>query len=84
MLCPYKNIFGKPNEGFHSARIGPYALNDTVGTIALSGVISYTLKTDFIPTLVSVFIIAEVSHYAFCVDTAFINQVFGRPRTDRI
>lgn len=32
MACPYKYIFGIPEQGFHSTRIMGLALNDTLGT----------------------------------------------------
>jgi len=74
-LCKYKNIFGKPNEGVHKSRIFGLALVDTVGTIIISFIIAKYYNINFYKTLLVVFIIAEISHYIFCVDTAFIKMI---------
>lgn len=74
-LCKYKNIFGKPNEGAHKQRIFGFALVDTVGTIIISLIISKYYNINFYKTLLVLFIIAEISHYIFCVDTAFIKLI---------
>ena len=39
MLCQYKNIFGKVNEGIHSYRIFNIAIVDVLLTILLSFII---------------------------------------------
>ena len=46
-LCPYKNIFGKPNEGVHSYRIFDIAIVDLVSTIVAAYLISMYTKQDF-------------------------------------
>lgn len=80
MLCKYKDILGAPNTGIHSRRIFGFALNDIIGTIAVSFIISIVFKKSFLKTLIIVFIIGELMHYIFCVDTAFmklLKDVFG-------
>lgn len=72
MLCKYKDILGAPNTGVHSTRIFGFALNDIIGTIAASFIISVVFKKSFLKTLIVVFILGELMHYIFCVDTAFM------------
>lgn len=70
MSCPYKNIFGEPKRGFHSTRLFGLAAGDTLGTIAIAGLIAYFWKLNFWKTLVWTFVIGEVLHYLFGVQTA--------------
>lgn len=72
MSCPYKNIFGEPKRGFHSTRLFGFALGDTVGTIALAASIAYVWKLDFWKTLFWTFVVGEVLHYLFGVQTQFL------------
>ena len=72
MSCPYKDALGIPKKGFHSTRFFSVALNDTLGTIALAGIIAYVWKLSFWKTLLWTFIIGEVLHYAFGVQTALL------------
>lgn len=72
MSCPYKNIFGEPKRGFHSTRLFGLAAGDTLGTIAIAGLIAYFWKLNFWKTLVWTFVIGEVLHYLFGVQTQFL------------
>ncbi len=72
MNCPYKNIFGEPKTGFHSTRVFGLALGDTLGTIAIAGLIAYFWKLNFWRTLLYTFVIGEVLHYLFGVQTQFL------------
>ncbi len=90
-LAKYKFILGIPNKGFHEKRIGPYALNDTFGTIFIAILLTLFFKPlnyikydkiktknyfyNFIFNLIFLFILGELLHYLFCVDTAFIKQI---------
>ncbi len=76
-LCMYSNILGKPNEGFHSTKIAGFALNDIIGTIFIAVIISKVFKKPFVKTLIILFIVAELMHYSFCVDTAFMKLISG-------
>lgn len=71
-LCKYKDVFGKPNEGFHSTRIGPFALLDILGTIIIAYILSKIWLVSFSYSLFCVFILGELLHWLFCVDTAFL------------
>lgn len=74
-LCKYKNIFGKVNEGVHEHKIFGISTVDTVCTIILAFIINYYFNINFWTTLLVLFILAELCHYLFCVDTAFIKFV---------
>lgn len=73
MSCPYKNIFGEPKKGFHSTRFLGFAVGDTVGTVLLAWLISYIWNFKFFPTLLWTFIIGEILHYIFGVQTSFLS-----------
>lgn len=72
MECPYKDILGIPKKGFHESRLFGFALNDTLGTIVLAGIIAYIWRLHFWKTLFWTFVIGEVLHYLFGVQTAFL------------
>ena len=75
MSCPYKYALGIPEQGFHAARLGPIALYDTLGTIALALISSWLTKTGFWWNLLAWFIVGEVLHYAFGTSTAFLKII---------
>lgn len=81
-LCDYRDIFGKPNTGAHSLRIGGLAAVDLLATGGAAYLVSrYALgRTDY-QALIAVFIvliiIAIFMHRAFCVDTALNVRLFG-------
>lgn len=75
MSCPYSRIFGDPGKGFHEKRIGPYALYDTLGTLALALLTSYFFHVGLLPSIVGWFVAGEVLHYIFGAQTAFLTQL---------
>jgi len=75
MLCKYTNIFGKPKEGIHSIRIYDIAIIDVILTIIFSFIISYYYKINFYLVLTVLFIIGEILHLIFCVNTTIINYI---------
>ncbi len=80
MSCAFKkysDIFGKPKTGFHSFRMFDIAMNDLLGTIAISGLISYYLKYNFIVVLIILLILGIILHRLFCVDTT-INKLINK------
>jgi uncharacterized membrane protein YcaP (DUF421 family) len=81
MSCPFKKyseIFGKPNTGFHSFRIFDIAMNDLLGTIVISGLISYSFNFNFLLVLIILLLIAIILHRLFCVDTTINKLIFGK------
>lgn len=77
-FCQYKDIFGKPNDGFHQMRIFGFALLDIVGTIIAAGVISFFSGFSFLLTLIVLFVLAVLLHWMFCVDTRFMQIIKGK------
>jgi hypothetical protein len=72
MSCPFKNALGVPGEGFHSVRFMGLAVGDTVGTFILAMLISKLFGWPYWPTVIGLFVLGEVLHWYFCVDTAVI------------
>ena len=75
MPCPYANVLGVAKEGFHAQRIGGFALNDILGTLALAGITSQVARVDFFRATIAWFVAAEVIHFAFGVRTAFLEHL---------
>jgi hypothetical protein len=84
MSCPFANALGIPGQGFHAARIGEFALNDVLGTIGLAALTSSMANDSFSKHLLGWFVAAEVSHYYFGVDTAFLRLTGLSPRCDEV
>ena len=81
MLCKYKNILGKPNEGLHKHVLG-IAVVDVLATLVLAYAI-YKLQPrklgwNFWYILLSLFIIAILLHRLFCVNTTINKIIFGK------
>ena len=75
MSCPNANALGVPEQGFHEKRLGPIALYDTLGTIALAALTAWFFKVSFVWSLVGWFVLGEVLHYAFGTPTAFLKMI---------
>jgi hypothetical protein len=69
MVCRYKDIFGKPGTGVHSVRLFDIAVVDVVLTLIASHYIAKRYGFNFYETVFWMFVIGEVAHYIFCVDT---------------
>lgn len=79
-LCQYKHSLGVPGEGAHARRIGAFAANDLIGTVAAAAVISVISNWSFIIILIILLLIGTILHWAFCVPTAgmlMINDFLG-------
>jgi hypothetical protein len=72
MSCPYKDALGKPGEGFHSTRFMGIAVGDTLATIGGAYFIAKAFGFDYLPTLIVFFIIGELMHMYFCVNSGFL------------
>ena len=72
MACPFKNILGKPGEGIHKYRMFGMALIDWVATIIAAILISLKFEKPFLYVFIGLFILGELLHWAFCVDTPII------------
>ena len=82
MKCPYASLLGKPKEGVHEPRLLTMARNDLVGTVMLAGVTSYATNIHVVKTFVGWFVLGEVMHYAFGVQTTFLDLINMRPTCD--
>lgn len=78
MLCQYKNIFGKPNQGIHSYRIANIAIVDLILTIILAYIISQYMNNSFIYVFMAIFITGILLHRLFCVNTTINQLIFGK------
>ena len=76
-FCPYKNIFGKENEGVHSYRFLNLAIVDVILTIVGAFMLSYFFKFNFFLILILLFLIGIVLHRIFCVNTTINKLIFG-------
>lgn len=77
MLCEYKEIFGKPNEGFHKDRIFGLALWDVLGTVIIIIFLSTVSNTNILYVLLAVLLFTIFIHKIFCVDTALNKKIFS-------
>ena len=75
MSCPYKHILGIPGEGVHARRIWGLAMNDILLTIAGAILTCILFRFPFWPTLIAWFVVGEILHYAFGVQTAFLTKI---------
>jgi len=75
-LCPYKFIFGKPNEGVHKYRIFNIAIVDTSLTILAAYLIHKAYNQDFYLVLLCLFISGIILHNLFCVRTTIDKLIF--------
>jgi hypothetical protein len=75
MPCPYSTLLGIPGQGFHATRIGPYALNDTLATILGAILLAWIYKTSFLAAFIGFFVLGEVLHYLFGVQSAFLTTL---------
>lgn len=79
MSFPYKHVLGIPGQGFHAARLGPIALNDTLGTVAVAAITAWIFKIEFWKSFLLWFVAGEVLHYWFGTPTAFLKLVGLEP-----
>lgn len=80
ILCAYKDILGKPGQGFHRARLFGLARNDLLGTLAIAAAVAlflaYSRSYDWLTTVKAVAVLffalvllGFVLHLLFCVKT---------------
>jgi len=68
-FCKYKDVFGKPGEGIHKIRVIDIAVLDVLGTILIAYFVSIWIHVAFWKVLIVAFVLAELAHWLFCVDT---------------
>ena len=78
MLCKYKDLLGKVDEGVHSYRIFNIAIVDVLLTILAAFIIHLFLpKYHFFFILLFLFILGIILHRLFCVRTTVDKFLFG-------
>ena len=77
MLCKYRDVLGKPNEGIHSIRVFDIAIMDLAFTVLAAAVITLLFKWPFLPVLAVVLVIGIFMHRLFCVNTTVNKMIFG-------
>lgn len=72
--CQYRDIFGKVREGAHSYRIFDVAVVDSALTVLLALILQKVFfeNFSFLQVLAGTFIVGEVMHWYFCVDSKVI------------
>jgi hypothetical protein len=77
MSCPYKNLFGAPGTGAHSYRFMGLAVVVVVLTFVAAGLLSWTFRTPYWPTLLVLFLAGIALHRLFCVRTTLDKLLFS-------
>ena len=75
MLCQYSDVLGKPNQGIHATRLFGLAFWDIFMTLIVALIIAYTMQMSPIKTIIGLFLLAQILHILFCVNTAFLNMI---------
>jgi hypothetical protein len=73
-------MFGVPGEGFHATRLGPIALYDTLGTVGIALLTSWLFKQSFWYHLLAWFVLGEVLHYAYGLNSGFLKLIGFSPQ----
>jgi len=71
-LTQYKDVLGKPRQGFHKARLFGLARNDLVGTAVIALFISHSSVSRFMATFLLLIILGIYLHWIFGVDSALL------------
>lgn len=74
-LCKYKSIFGNPGTDLHSYRLFNLPVVDVVFTIVAAYSIATWKQWVFWKTFLGLFVLGEILHYMFCVDTVIISAI---------
>lgn len=75
IFARWKNLFGTPGEGSHKTRFLGMALVDIVLTVVLALVISVWKKLNFFAVFIGLFILAQIFHLLFGVDTTVAKAI---------
>lgn len=78
MLSQYRDIFGKPREGFHKERLFGFAAYDVIGTIIIAYLVAEYYKINFFKTLLIILFLTILIHRLFGVDTSLNLMIFGK------
>ena len=73
--CPFANVLGVPGQGVHSLRIGRYAFADILLTVIAAYFTTRFVKISFLASLIAWFILGEIFHVTYGVQTAFLTAI---------
>ncbi len=76
MTCKYKDVLGRPGEGFHSVRLFDLAVYDIAGTLLLAYLLSSFAKIPLYIAMALMFLLGIVLHRLFCVRTTVDKLLF--------
>jgi len=74
-LCKYKAILGNSGAGFHSYRLFNLPVVDVALTVFSAYLLAMWKRWTFWKTFVGLFVLGEILHYIFCVDTAVMAAI---------
>ncbi len=74
--CPFKDIFGKPNEGIHRYRIFGFATVDLLATFIFAVILGFLIHRNFLLIFLILLLISIPVHKYFCVETTLTNMVY--------
>jgi hypothetical protein len=78
MLCPYRNMLGKPGEGIHAYRIFDIAVVDVMWTLLGGFLLSLVFpRVPKLYIITGLFVLGILVHRLFCVRTKIDRLVFG-------
>jgi len=72
-----KDLFGAPGTGVHSWRIADIAVVDTAMTVIAAWLFSKWAHKPFLTVFLILFLIGEIMHLVFCVDTKVVKLLSG-------
>jgi hypothetical protein len=78
MLCPYRDVLGRPGVGVHGPRVFGLAAFDVIGTALLALFVGRGSPYASARAFVALMCVAIALHRAFCVDTALNVRLFGK------
>ena len=77
-LCKFKDVLGKPKEGFHSLRFLNVAVLDVLGTVFLGFLLTLLFKNlSLTHGTIIMFLVGVILHRLFCVNTTINKIIFG-------
>jgi len=76
-LCAYKNIFGKPREGWRKTyRFMDISYIDVLVTLLFCVIISWITQYSFLIVTLVIFLLGIFAHRIFCVRTTIDRLLF--------
>ena len=77
MLCKYKDVLGRPNEGVHSWRVFDIAIVDVALTLVAAALIAAYFHLPVWQPALALFVLGIVAHRVFCVRTTVDKWLFN-------